>query len=306
MQTYRVCVADDAVDEASILCEGLKLNNYDAVAVHTGQAAIDLCCKGGIDLLLLDINLPDMDGYTVCERLKQDPDCQDITVVFVTARGEAEDVSRAYELGAVDFITKPYNLPMVMVRVDAIMGTKQAHDFTNPAGEGVFDTAYTDELTGLRNRRFLLERLQEEVEKAHRYDYPVSCLVFDIDEIKAIDDELGTASLDDILQEIAMAMRNSSRTYDILCRYDGALFAAVLPHARLRDAITYAQKINSEVSATTFSDPCFPTQAKLSFGIVSCRNGSSRGADQLLGEAMRRLLTAKSKPGEDRIDGRDL
>lgn len=287
------------------MCEGLKLHDYEAEAAGTGQEALDRCARGGIDLILLDVGLPDMDGYEVCRQLKANEATKDIIVIFVTAQGAPEDISLGYQLGAADYITKPFNLPMVMIRVDSAMRTRQTQDLFHQAHqEGVSDAAYTDHLTGLRNRRFLLERLQEEVEKAHRYDYPVSCLVVDVDEVIPVDNELGATSMDDLLAEIALSMRNSSRTYDILARYDGALFAAVLPHARLEDAMSYAGKIQREIGATTFSDPSFPTQAKLSFGIVTCRNGSSRGADQLLGEAMRRLLQAKSTA--QNICGRDL
>jgi len=306
VQTFRVCVTDDSVDEAEVLCEGLKLHGYESVAVHSGKAVLDLCAEGGIDLILLDVGLPDMDGFAVCEQLKANKATSEIPIIFVTGRGDSEAVNRAYALGAFDYITKPYNLPIIMIRVDSAMRTRQNIDFSQPFAESLLDTAYTDQLTGLRNRRFLMERLQEEVEKAHRYDYPVSCLMVDVDEVRAMNADLGTASLDDVLIEIAMAMRNASRTYDILCRFDGAVLAAVLPHARLRDAITYAEKIKEEVSSTTLSDPSFPTQATLSFGIVSCRNGSSRGADHLVGEAMRRLLRAKSNGGHSPIEGRDL
>ncbi len=304
MAHARVLVIDDSADAAIVLCEGLKLHDYEAEAVDTGEAALARCAEGGIDLILLDVGLPDVDGYEVCRRLKADEATRDIIVMFVTAQGAPEDISLGYQLGAVDYITKPFNLPMVMIRVDSAMRTRQMSDAFQLSSEGVTDVAYTDHLTGLRNRRFLLERLQEEVEKAHRYDYPVSCLVVDVDEVVPVDDELGATSMDDLLAEIALTMRNTSRTYDILARYDGALFAAVLPHARLEDAMSYAGKIQREIGATTFSDPSFPTQAKLSFGIVTCRNGSSRGAEQLLGEAMRRLLQAKSTA--QHVCGRDL
>jgi len=297
-------VTDDCADEVTILCEGLELNAYEAVAASTGQEALERCAEGGIDLVLLDVTLPDMDGYEVCRRLKADEKTRNIVVIFVTGRGAPEDVSLGYQLGAADYITKPYNLPMVMVRVDSALRTHQMNNFLQLRNDAIADGAYTDHLTGLRNYRYLLERLQEEVEKAHRYNYPVSCLVLDVDEVVPVDESTGTASMDDILAEIALALRNSSRTYDILARYDGALFAAVLPHARLEDAEAYANKIQREISESTFADPSFPTQAKMRFGIVTCRNGSSRGADQLLGEAMRRLLQAKST--EQPIVGRDL
>lgn len=305
MGHYRVCVVEDCPDTAEVLSEGLRLNGYRVESVRTGAEALAVCRRGDIDLVLLDVVLPDIDGYAVCQQLKSDPRTSDIVVIFATAKESRDDIVHGFNVGAVDYITKPYNLPMVMIRVDAAMRMHELQNKLRAQDEVLVDTAYTDTLTGLRNRRYLLERLQEEVEKAHRYNYPVSCLVFDLDEVTPLDDELGPAPLDDLLTEIGLAIRNYSRTYDILARYDGTVFAAVLPHTPLDQAVVYADKIMKEMDSTTFADPCFPTQAKLSVGIACCRNGSAHGAEYVLGEAMRGLLQAKSNP-RDRMAARNL
>lgn len=305
MSKLRVCVADDCTETASVLCEGLRLHDYDAIAVHTGEDALELCEREKIELVLLDVCLPKMNGYEVCKQLKSNSKTADVAVIFVTVKGAPDDVSHGFQLGAVDYITKPYNLPMVMVRVDAALQRKIQQDRLRTQHDFFLDNSYTDYLTGLRNRRYLLERLQEEVEKAHRYNYPVSCVVFDVDEIHGVDDELGPVAIDDLLAEVAMTLRNHSRTYDVLGRYDGTQFAAILPHAPLEQAVGYATKILHEVGSATFSDPNFPTEARLSAGIVSCQNGSALGAEYVLGEAMRSLFQAKSSPG-DRLAAHNL
>ena len=305
MVSCRICVADDCVETATVLCEGLKLHGYDAIPAYSGGEALNLCAKEPFDMILLDVCIPEIDGYEVCRRLKADPKTRDIGVLFVTVKGTVDDIARGFDLGAIDYITKPYNLPIVMVRVDAAFRAKSVQDELRGRYDMLRDTVYTDELTGLRNRRFMLERLQEEVEKAHRYDYPISCVVLDVDEIRAEDEELGPVSMDDLLAEVAMTLRNHSRTYDVLARYDGTLFVAVLPHAPLADAVGYAEKILGEIDATTFCDPSFPTEVRLSCGIITCRNGSAHAADFVLGEAMRGLLQAKSLTGR-RIVARSL
>lgn len=305
MRNYRVCVVDDHEDTAQVLCEGLRLNGYEAVAASTGAEALEICRRGGVDLLLLDVCLPDIGGYSVCERLKQSKGTRDIAVIFVTVRGSKADIATGFRLGAVDYITKPYNLPMVMVRVEAVLQKRTREDLARGDEDLLTDSAYTDCLTGLRNGPYFLDRLEEEVEKAHRYDYPVSCAVFDIDDVRPVDQELGSVSLDDLLVEIAIALRDYSRGYDVLARYDGTLFAAMLPHTPLEQAVRYATKIMSEVDATTFSDPSFPTQASLSTGIACCQNGMAHGAEFMFGEAMRSLLQAKSLSGR-RLVARNL
>lgn len=301
MRRATVCVVDDDHEATDVLCEGLRLNQIEAVAAGTGEEALRVCREERVALVLLDVCLPDMDGYEVCRRLKADPALQDIEVIFVTVKGTQADISRGYALGAADYITKPFNLPMVMVRVEAVLRAKKGMD----TSDVLSDSTYTDELTGLGNRAFLLKRLAEEVDKAHRYNHPVSCVVFDVDDLQPVDPELGMVSLDDLLAELALSIRNYSRTSDIVARYDGTVIVAVLPHCSLESAYAYARKILDEVESTTFSDPNLPTVARLSIGLSSCQNGSAVGADVVLGEAMRGLLQAKSCSGR-RIVARQL
>lgn len=297
MHDIRVCVADDSVETAEVLCEGLRLNEYEAIPASSGEEALAVCEQGGIDLILLDVCMPDMDGYEVCRRLKENPRTRDIVVLFVTVKGTQEDIRKGYSLGAADYITKPFNLPMVMVRVDAAMRRNLREKAAELESDSLVDTTFTDELTGLRNRSYLLQRLHEEVDHARRGGEPLSVVVFDLDEVEAVDPDLGPVSLDDLLAEFAMTLRTYSRTYDILARYDGSLFAAVLPHCPLTHAVCYADKIFEEVEGTTFSDPNFPTKARISIGVASAQPSDGLNPDAVLGEAMRSLLQAKSRTG---------
>lgn len=273
------------------------MNEYEAVAAASGEEALAVCNKGGVDLILLDVCMPGLDGYEVCRQLKENPRTRDIVVIFVTVKGTQEDIRKGYSLGAADYITKPFNLPMVMVRVDAAIRRNLRERAAELESDSLVDSTFTDELTGLRNRSYLLQRLHEEVDHARRGPEPLSCVVFDIDEIEAVDPDLGPVSQDDLLAEFAMTLRAYSRTYDIVARYDGSLFVAVLPHCPLSNAVCYAEKILEEVEGTTFSDPNFPTQVRISIGAASSEGGSEVSADVLLGEAMRSLLQAKSRAG---------
>lgn len=179
MRNIRICVADDNVDEVTILCESLRLNNYDAIPAYTGEEALRLCKNGEVDLLLLDIGLSDIDGYEVFRRLKSDPTTEDIPVIFVTAKGSAEDVALGHNLGAVDYIIKPYNLPMVLVAVEMALRTLHTSSYVDSPFEFWNDPAYTDPMTGLRNSRFLIERLEEEINRTWRHNLPISCVVMD-------------------------------------------------------------------------------------------------------------------------------
>jgi diguanylate cyclase (GGDEF)-like protein len=303
VETVRVCVADDNREAADVLCEGLRNNEYEAVAAADGNEALEVCRTQAIDILLLDVCMPGMDGYEVCRQIKADPETRDIEVIFVTVKGSQEDVDRAFELGARDFITKPFNLPMVMVRVDAAARQRGAGQLLDE-GDAVAE-AFTDSETGLYNRGYLLRRLDEEVEKAGRYNYPMSFVVFDVDDVQPVDEEVGGVGLEEVLPDVALCVRRLSRTADVLARYDGSQLAAILPHCSVNDAICYAGKILGEVDATTFSDPNFPTVARMSIGITTCQNGSAESGESVLGTAMQCLLQAKSL-GSDRVVARDL
>jgi len=303
---YRVCVADDCPEAAAVLCEGLRMHNYDAEPAYNGETALSICATGNIDLVLLDVYMPDIDGYEVCRRLKTSPLTHHIPVIFVTVKGEPGDIERGRKLGAIDYITKPYNLPMVMLRVETALRKYYSEDRLCVLTEDLAETQYTDQLTGLRTRQYFLARLQEEMEKAQRHVFPVSCAVFDVDDVRALDEGLGVAPMDDLLVDIAMTLRNQARNCDILARCDFSEFAAVLPHTALDDAVAFAKRIMDEVDGTTFSHPMRPTQALLWSGIVTCLDGAIRGtADDVFRQAMCRLLEAKTS-GRDRIVARSL
>jgi diguanylate cyclase (GGDEF)-like protein len=303
VRQYKVCVADDCVDETKRLCDALDQHNYVSIQVSTGEEAIATCESGDIDLLILSTSLSDTPDTGVARHIRDNPDTCTIPILLSIQKSERETVQHQKNHDAEDYIIRPYNFPMVMLRLDAMLRKGGSPRTLTLSPDFAHDTAYTDQLTGLRNRRFLLERLQEEVEKAHRHDFPVSCIVVDIDDILAVEEGWGAAATEDILAEIAMALRGTSRNYDILARYDGAQFAAVLPHAPLDDAILYAQKIQEAIDQNSFCDP--PSRAKVRFGIASCRNGSAKGAKNILGEAMKGLLQAKSQDNET-IVARDL
>jgi len=304
VESFKVCVVDDCVDEATLLCEGLKLHGYETVMVHTGREALERAGQGDLNLMLLDVGLPDIDGYEVCDRLKLSPVTRDLPIIFVTAKGAADDVSHGYELGAVDYIAKPYNLPMVMMRVDTAMSSRDSAEINSLNPRFYQDRIYTDTLTGLRNHRFLIERLQEEVEKAHRYGHPVSCVVLNVDEVTPLENETGSPEWNDLLVEVALALRNASRNYDILARCDGERFAAVLPHASVEDAIKYANKLGDELEGLTYACPTQPVQARMRFGVVTCRNGSTIPGDKMFSAALQQLLLAEVQ--SKRVAARDL
>lgn len=307
MKSIRVCVADDDRDEVLILCESLKLHNYETIPAFCGMEALDLCKSGSVDLLLLDIGLPDIDGIEVCKRLKADPDTRDIPVIFVSARGSSQDVALGHELGAVDYIAKPYNLPMVLVAVEMALRTLHTSAYIDSPVEFWDDPIYTDPLTGLRNYRYLMERLEEEIIRTDRHKTPLSCIVLDFADYNLEDEESERTDViedDSFLQDVALALKQNSRSCDILTRFESSKFVIVLPNQNLDKAIKYAQKISKEVEKN-FLEEEKTVSLQSKFGIVSCNEKSVPSGEELLGIAMKNLLRAFTRPGIS-IVGKDL
>ncbi|GEM_PF-225876 len=314
MRNIRVCVADDNVEEVTILCESLRLHNYDAIPAFTGEETLRLCKNGEVDLLLLDIGLPDIDGIEVFKRLKSDPTTEDIPVIFITARGSSEDVAFGHDLGAVDYIVKPYNLPMVLVAVEKALRTLHISPFVDSPYEFWDDPAYTDPLTGLRNYRFIIERLDEEINRAHRLNLPLSCVVLDfVEDEKRLDsmdrNECNLTKIEDLenevfIMEVALVLRNNSRSSDLLARYDESKFAIILPNQELEHACGYVKKLSKEIE-TTFYEEGLPLNTFSKFGIVSGRGMKAISGEEFLGKAMTNLLKAMTRPGVIAV-GRDL
>jgi len=269
--------------------------------------AIDLCKSGSVDLILLDIGLPDIDGIEVCKRLKADPDTQDIPVIFVTARGSSQDVALGHELGAVDYIAKPYNLPMVLVAVEMALRTLHTSAYIDSPVEFWDDPVYTDPLTGLRNYRYLMERMEEEIVRADRHKSPLSCLVLDFVDYDIDEEETEKSNVletDSFLQDIALALKQNSRSCDILARFESSKFVIVLPNQGLDRSVKYAQKISRELGKN-FVEEEKTVSLQSKFGIVSCNEKTVPSGEELLGIAMKNLLRAFTRPGIN-IVGKDL
>ena len=292
MREMRVCVVDDCMDEAQVLCNALRMRGYQAEAVHTGTDALTRCGRGSVDLLLLDVGLPDLDGFEVCRRLKSDLITAGIPVIFVTARGSKDDVLRGFQLGASGYIAKPYNLPYVLAQVDAALTTQSATVFDEITQ--MEDTTYTDPLTGLRNRRYLEERLQEEIERARRYGFPVSCVLIELDDVVPTGQEDPGVIFDDLMTDAAIALRSVSRSFDVLARFDSFIFAVLLPHIGAEEARVYAQRATSEIEHSLQDDEIRNFSVTLYAGIVSSEgNGPSLSADEMIAAAHRELFRSK-------------
>jgi len=236
-----ILVVDDAPANVMLLGSGL-MSDYDVIVATSGDEALSLASAlKRPDLVLLDIQMPGMDGFEVCRRLKQDAWTRDIPVIFITARDAVEDETRGLDLGAVDYITKPLSMPIVRARVRTHVELKRSRDL-------LLSLTLLDGLTGIDNRRSFDGALDKAWRRAMREKSPLSLLLVDIDHFKAFNDRYGHLAGDDCLRRVAGALKSCvRRPGDVLARYGGEEFACLLPSTPLPGALVVGESMRLEV-----------------------------------------------------------
>jgi diguanylate cyclase (GGDEF)-like protein len=240
---YRILIVDDERSNRKLLSELLS-EEFDVVLAKNGSQVFQfLNGEQVIDLVLLDIMLPDMDGYEIIKRMKNNDNQKDIPVIFITVLDSAEDEEKAFQLGAVDFITKPFHPSIVKLRVkNQINLIEQKQMLEEMAG--------IDGLTGINNRRSFDTIYQKEWQKILRYKDPLSLIMIDVDFFKNYNDFYGHGAGDAVLKEIAKAIKNQlNRPEDMVARYGGEEFVVVLPRTEKNGAMQKAEKIRKAVES---------------------------------------------------------
>ncbi len=220
----RLLVVDDIPLNVQALYQVFQ-ERCEVIVATSGARALELCRSQQPDLILLDVVMPEMDGFEVCQQLKADPATRAIPILFVTAQDSPEDETRGLELGAVDFITKPINPAVVRARVNTQLTLKAQSDFLR-------SLAFVDGLTGIANRRQFNERLDSEWGACLRSAKPLGLIMLDVDHFKNFNDHYGHEAGDECLQAVARALKGvSGRSRDLVARFGGEEFVALVPEA---------------------------------------------------------------------------
>ncbi|CAK0740296.1 two-component system, chemotaxis family, response regulator WspR [Gammaproteobacteria bacterium] len=295
-----ILIVDDTPINVQVLAEAFR-TDYRVRAVTSGQAALDSIAKHGIpDLLLLDIMMPEMDGYEVCRQLKNNQMTQDIPIIFVTAKSDAMDEEYGLRLGAMDYITKPFYLPIVTARVQNQINLKLKNDLLE-------SLVMLDGLTNLPNRRRFDEALELEWKRAYRNLLPLTLVMADIDFFKGYNDNLGHRAGDACLKKVAQALAETiQRPADLVARYGGEEFVILLPETNSAGAQIIVERFCAGVESLQIPHPASKVSpwVTISVGFASIMPGSKAelASTSLLERADKMLYRAKEE-GRNRVCG---
>jgi two-component system cell cycle response regulator len=285
-----VLVAEDSRVLRSLLRGQLRDHGYRVVEAHDGAEAVNLCRKERPDVVLLDVEMPLMDGHLVLASLKRDPLLAEVPVVFVTARVTTEDVVQGLELGAHDYLRKPFEASELLARVHATLRTKRLQDELRLRNAELVRISRTDPLTGLHNRRHLEERLVEQTSLITRQGGDLGVLLLDVDRFKRVNDRHGHAAGDAVLRILAGRVRETIRAEDMLGRWGGEEFLVLLP-ATGRD---YVGSVGERVRRVVADDPFQLEAGELRVTVsVGAAAGVEDGWEGLVRRADAALYAAK-------------
>lgn len=257
--------------------------------------------SGPVDLILCDLEMPRIDGFKFLSMIKSRPELQDVPVLILTGMNDRELKIKGLEQGASDYITKPFDPEELVARVKVHLKLKKLQDDLRHSNELLLELSNTDHLTGLFNRRYMMNALDKELQRTIRKGGNLSLIMMDIDHFKLVNDTYGHIQGDVVLQKVASQMQKELRNYDSAARYGGEEFIAILPESSLKEAIFVANRIRESVEALKFDGSISTLNITSSLGIACFPIAGVSTVDSFIKLADDALYRAKSN-GRNRVE----
>jgi diguanylate cyclase (GGDEF)-like protein len=242
-----ILIVDDSELNIQVLSDILKEKSYRIALAISGRMALEFVEMKKPDLILLDIMMPELDGFEVCRHLKSKPETRSIPIIFISGLDKSKDIVRGFKAGAVDYIVKPFQKEVVLARVNTHLKLnetqkklKKTNDELKALLNEVEYLSFHDEMTGLYNRRYFENELDR---LATSRRLPITLLVADMDNLKIVNDNHGHKMGDQYLKAAAKILNESSREEDVVARIGGDEFAIILPETGFRAADKVYQRI---------------------------------------------------------------
>lgn len=265
MQKQTILIVDDTPMNIQLIGSILKPLGYSLVFATNGQEALDVVGKSEVDLILLDVMMPFLDGFQTCTKLKENPETADIPVIFITAKDDVESIAKAFDVGGVDYITKPFREVEIVKRSETHLRLSRLTKEFKATAQKMEKLANTDPLTGIANRMKFNHLIEHQLQVSHRYKKNMGLIFFDIDHFKQINDTYGHKAGDSVLVEITKLISSLVRSSDVFARWGGEEFLILSPEISLTQIISLAEKLRLNVERFNFSDV---PNVRCSFGVT--------------------------------------
>ncbi len=296
-----ILIVDDIPTNIKVLGETLKAN-YQIRLATNGRKALEIATSDNPpDLILLDIMMPEMNGFEVCKQLKESKKTRNIPVIFITAMDDERDETKGLELGAVDYITKPFSLPIVKARVKTHLELKRHRDILE-------NLSTIDALTEISNRRRFDEYYNAEWKRSTREATQLSMIIIDIDFFKLYNDNYGHSAGDDCLKQVAKCLYDLvNRPADLLARYGGEEFVCILPKTDMTGTMQIAEMMRTKIEDLNLlhEHSIISDHITISLGTATVLPSDRIEADILVKGADKCLYQAK-EGGRNQVKGIDL
>src|SRR5712692_8723958 len=246
------------VDDDALLRRSLNLQltraGYEVHEAEDGQAAWDMIQRAAYRFVITDWNMPGVNGPQLVQRIREMLSAGYTYILMLTAHSEKLDVIAGLKSGADDYLTKPFDMDELRARVGIGVRILELEARLQESLASAAELAVRDSLTGLFNRREFDSRLADEVQRAARYQRPLSLLMIDIDHFKLYNDQHGHPQGDALLRELSLLFLGCVRSTDFVARYGGEEFAVILPETNPTSALAVANSILERVCAHPFPD----------------------------------------------------
>lgn len=289
MPQETILIVDDVPQNLQILGQVLSQEGYRVAVATNGMQALEVAIKVDPDLILLDVMMPEMDGFEACRRLKKIEQLENVPVIFLTARNSTDDVVTGFDAGAVDFVSKPFINVELLARVKTQIRVNSLMKELEQKNKELEEKAVHDDLTGLFNHGYMFEQLSYCQQLSWRYNKPLSVIMFDLDHFKQVNDTWGHQVGDAVLKSVSDIIKDAVRQVDIAGRYGGEEFMIICPETSLENTLLLAERIREEIASAEIGDQGL--KVTISGGVAESQENEP--VEKLVNRADELLYTSK-------------
>ncbi|MCQ2123063.1 MAG: diguanylate cyclase [Fibrobacter sp.] len=247
MVEEKILIVDDSAEVLEKTRELLTQVGYNVTACHCGEDALEFLKDNRVDLVILDINMPSLNGYEVCLRIRQTYALDDLPVIFLTSREDTDSISKGFRSGASDFVSKSALSDILLARVNVHIRLSRSLRYLR-------DISLTDDMTGCFNRRHGMYSLREWFARSKRYGTQFGLIYFDLNGLKVINDMYGHQAGDLLLRSVVSAAKGILRESDLLFRMGGDEFMVICPETDKQGAFICVDRMQKAISEITIVD----------------------------------------------------